>query len=415
MKSILWAFALLNTFGQGVKPLYKEIGIIPTGNNGYEEYLAAADICRSNELRNLRVRAENSRFVSADEDGNPIELSAEQKRINGLTVFEAKQEIVRKFGRVVPLIELGNSKDVRQPREVISSDTLLPELSTFRSISAVMSACVDVAYATGNPKEAGRILQNQLVFSDNIGRTGPVISLLVSFANTALALSTIERHLGRMSLPEIRAVTAALESIQEREPNIKSAIRQEYLYSNNDLWEMLKDPVSYFLPEDDDIATRKVIEQINQLDIAGKNRLGQEVAFLRKKSEESMLNVLDQPLLHWLEIEEPSATADLASRLNELTQPVFSTSYTAAARVNIQLRILRSHMAILDYRWEFGKLPPDLSVLDRNLFIDPLNTEFIYLMNGQSYRLYSKGHKKTGEIEVRYKRSQANVNREVNP
>jgi hypothetical protein len=64
-------------------------------------------------------------------------------------------------------------------------------------------------------------------------------------------------------------------------------------------------------------------------------------------------------------------------------------------------------MLIQDYRWEHRQLPEDLAKLNRpDAVADPFGGgEFQYESRGGSlYRLYSKGNRLTGEIELNYRR-----------
>ncbi len=78
----------------------------------------------------------------------------------------------------------------------------------------------------------------------------------------------------------------------------------------------------------------------------------------------------------------------------------------AILRHRAQLRLLRLHARIIQYRWETGGLPKTLEELKlpKDETADPLSGKpFQYLPKDRTYRLLSLGIPETGEIELRYR------------
>lgn len=77
------------------------------------------------------------------------------------------------------------------------------------------------------------------------------------------------------------------------------------------------------------------------------------------------------------------------------------------ARIRTQLRLLRLHAAVIQFRWRTLRLPSSLDELGQPDWVaDPLSGKpFAYRRIGPSgYYLYSDGSRQTGRIDLRYMR-----------
>ena len=90
----------------------------------------------------------------------------------------------------------------------------------------------------------------------------------------------------------------------------------------------------------------------------------------------------------------------------EALTPVDRHAIIAGLRSRTQLRLLRLHAKVIEYRWEHEQLPESLkAAVSDGTEIDPLSGEaFVFERPGvASYRIYGKGMPGVGEIELRYR------------
>ena len=79
---------------------------------------------------------------------------------------------------------------------------------------------------------------------------------------------------------------------------------------------------------------------------------------------------------------------------------------TRAARERTQLRLLRLASRVVAFRWEHDRLPTTLAdAAPAEEIADPLTGDkFRYTPMGDRFRVFSKGVKATGEIDIKWVR-----------
>lgn len=122
---------------------------------------------------------------------------------------------------------------------------------------------------------------------------------------------------------------------------------------------------------------------------------------------------LQQPEANWSGLDADVSTwarqdADpVVKYFVEVLFPIFDSACMSAARSRTQLRLLNLSARVLEYHWLNNSYPSRLSDLGPDVRLkDPFSGEdFVYEQKAGGFRLYSKGVKWTGEIELRYRRT----------
>ena len=92
--------------------------------------------------------------------------------------------------------------------------------------------------------------------------------------------------------------------------------------------------------------------------------------------------------------------------VNALQGKAIKTQYAnAVAKGRIQLRLLRLHAQVIEYKWQHNKLPTKLEDFAKDhAGFDPIaNEPFHYELKDGSYRIYSMGIPGLGRMELRYR------------
>ena len=168
-----------------------------------------------------------------------------------------------------------------------------------------------------------------------------------------------------------------------------------------------KETLLSFLNDDNSSQRAKsVIAKLQTMSKAEASDLVQDAITEIKTYSQLVIRTMDAPESEWGNVPDLTDASD-ATWLGQQLQPDYRNVLGAYARIRTQLRILRLHSLVQMYRWHWNELPKSLEIItDPKERFDPLSQfEFMFEIKGSGYRIYSKGSKTTGEIELIYRRN----------
>ena len=408
------------------KPLFPEMFPNPTGANGLEEYVLGTDFLRQghfnayNEWFALDDLGEGawtkpiSRFTNdtqAQPDPRYVSLL---NRIIFLDYLQVRQEEERVFGQALNFVRIGNDKAFFLPP--IQADTKFP---TVTDVLGIGKLSIDSSYASlaqGESQNSVNTLGQLLLMSNRLAHRN-YFSTLVSIVNFNRVCTLVNDRLNSYSMDDARLLEqfaslilneppACIEACQREMEHAKQSVGGMILESrkqgSNPSHDKVLDAVSQQLNTLNDTDVAAVIEHVQQA--IGERCLLVLKAFSEPESSWSKSATEDNSKPNT----PPKSIIDVEHIFANGWTPSFATNskpILAILASRTQLRLLRLHARIISYRWEWGRLPSDLNELKLpvNFDFDPLsNQNFVYELSGDHYRLFSRGNRMTGEIELNY-------------
>jgi hypothetical protein len=350
--------------------LFQQVVPQPTGKNGYELLVLAADAFKTSRL-----------YQKAQEPGISLALKRE---------VLADRQVVR----ALKLMHDGLELPIASPRQSISFSTLFPEMAQFRSLARLLALQQYVFLADGRIVDALANARLGLRFSQAV-QTDTLISGLVGVAIGTVCIDPLARHLDQLSAsdcatlyqicqewlaqpnPQSRIITTDWGNTRIGVDELKRKIKEEGVAAaTRDLGD----------PEDLQsalIGLPATPEAVDALFIDVGKRMDDHFAQVLKEMEK----------LPWerkpLSLDESDPAGKLAGALTPAYHHVDEAYTRAAARV----RLLACHCVIHRYRWEYDRLPPSLVALNLGeLALDPFTGQPLqYAVHGTRYSLSSAG------------------------
>lgn len=365
------------------------------GNNGYEDYLAANEMAKQSGVPAI------------------IQLVSERKEAPSyLTLCRRMAEAMR---GPIELIRRGNTKAVFDPRKEITSGTAFPEFAGFKSLAHGISMTAHAQFADGSSAAATDTLLAGMQMADKYGRF-TLISGLVGIASTAIVLRAFDEHQGLLSAKDWAKVEAECTAILNSPNAVVQVFQYEARYTEHMLLKELAqtDDLTELLAVYGEEATaeeRELISNWKRMTPAQRGQLCTRVVGVLRPHYAELQRRLAGPESGW---EMPAAPepGGLEGMIIDTFLPVHQSAADAFARIRTQVRLLRLHAAVRQYWFEHRQLPQSFAKLKyRETARDPLTgSEFVMEPSaGGSYRLYSRGNSRLGEIELTYKRPQAEL------
>ena len=356
-------------------PIFPQLFPQPTHDNGYEEWVLAADLIRNN--------------TAIDEATQPgATLTFKRHVLADRGVVEA-----------LALLHEGLKKPIRSPHENIDETTLLPELALFRKLARLLRTVQYVNFADGRVDAAIDTLRDGLTFAYYI-QTDTLISGLVGLAIDTILLDEFARHFDQLSVFQCeRVLRMAQDFLKAESPAIhlfamEKASEVKMLEARrgdaNALLTFLND---FGISEDPE--TSMQVQQIH-------NHLSTHPADLNAMLNEAQARInaqFDQAILNLrlplaqrkpFVMDKSNAPAALLANLLTTDPQSIIDRYTGD---QAKLRLLALHALIRSYRWEHDTLPPSLNDLHADeLVTDPFTGDkIVYQPEGDRYTLYSAG------------------------
>jgi hypothetical protein len=353
----------------------------PTNNNGYEEWVQAADLIQNNPK------------IAALFDQPDAPLTLKRQVIDDPDVARALQ-----------LVRLGANKPVFSPRTSLDENTLLPELSSFRQLARLLSIEQYVDFADGRVDAAIGSLRVGLAFGYRI-QTDSLISGLVGVAIDSIVLKEFSRHLDQLSIYHCNDVRRIVEDFLDAENPAIHLIALEKSYALKLLDARRSDPNGLLAlmktiggppapDEDPNVATVQAYLTAHPGDANA----------LLDDAHDRVSALYDQTLLNLrlplaqrkpLTIDQNNSPGAALFRVVTIDPQKVLDKYT---RDQSQLRLLGVHVLIHRYRWDHNVLPGSLAELRAANLVHDASTgmEIVYQRDGDRYTLVSQDPAKRG-------------------
>ncbi len=412
---LLTSFIAAVAFGnpQDDGALFQKLFPSPSGKNGYEEYVMAVDYADRNlwntydQWLAYLSRKEQEKKMQSDDDVPPVPPGVSPE----MTDLDVRKIMDEKFSNAIHWISEGNRKGVTSPRREISVDTTFPEYAGFRLLARVDANKAHVEFADGRTSSAVKDLLEGLKFSQNFFGTSR-LSSLVSIGSQTIVFSEFENHLSQLSNGDAMDIDRSCKAMLSQPLALKDLLRMEYQAWINDLDTIFEKPEILFVDDKDKSFVNQIAhispserENIKPLIVSGLDaRMGEE------------MRRFDGPETGWMlrdQSPDPVASkSDLSISnlalivVNALQGKAIKTQYAnAVAKGRIQLRLLRLHAQVIEYKWQHNKLPTKLEDFAKDhAGFDPIaNEPFHYELKDGSYRIYSMGIPGLGRMELRYR------------
>lgn len=344
----------------------------PTNNNGYEEWVRAADLIQN-----------NAKVYALDNDPSPT-LAAKRRVLGYPDVVQA-----------LLLLRTGANKPVYSPRTTMVENTPMSELAGFRRLARLLKFEAYVAFADGRVDAAIGCLRVGLTFGYRV-QTDSLIGGLVGVVIDSIILKEFSQHLDQLSVHQCDDVRRIVEDFLAAESPAAHMLEMEKSY----VLQMLEAHRS---------DTDSLAALFKNLGMEDQHDADNDVAVVRAQlaSHPSALNALiedararvsaryDHALRNWRlpaaqrrpfvpdKTDSPGAAL---CRMLTADPDLILSKYT---RERSQLRVLGVHAAIHRYRWDHNALPNGLAELHIPKLVKDAfaGSEVVYKQDGDHYTL----------------------------
>ncbi len=369
----------------------------PTGANGYEEYMMAADLVSGERFG--RFISFYPALFSEDLIASKADIEAVQARekwqgflnsIGAKNWLDVKRRLHKEYGRALDLVHLGNAKPMVSPRKSVTAGEEFPDLAGLKNLARLSSQSCDVLVADNRSSQAVTFGMDMVTLSMNI-RGMSTLSNLVGVAIQSMSLAAFDANLERFSERDWQTVLAGSEALLAR-GNRLSEVADAEVVARRELYASSL--------EESGADGRKLTPAQRASFMANLDRHLRSWSAVWKQ-------MVAQPESEWKLLSLPPIAPEIDEMVSQLA-PAELQILMANAKATTQLRLLKLHAQVQIYRYQWGKLPATLqeAVPLRKDRIDPFATgEFQYEpLSERGYRLYSKGNKAIGEIDLKFKR-----------
>ncbi|MCW3054315.1 MAG: hypothetical protein JWN14_3485 [Chthonomonadales bacterium] len=351
----------------------------PTNNNGYEEWVQAADLIQNNP----KVES-----LSSDSE---MPLAMKRRLLADPGVERALQ-----------LLRAGLQKPVFSPRTSVDVNTTFPELRAFVPLARLLCVEQYVAFADGRVDKAIETLRTGLTFGYRI-QTDSMRSASIGILTDTLLLTQFSQHLDQLSVYHCEEVRRIVEDFLGAEnPTVHlMALQKSYLLQ---LLESKRSDPNGFLADlktmigenadtsGSSVASLHTYLQSHPGDVnAVLNDAQQRVNALYNQTLLNLRLPVGQrkPLVIGKD-KAPGAVLFQAVTLDP--QRILDRD----SRSQVQLRLLGVHVLIHHYRWDHNTLPGSLAELRAdNLVKDSFSgIQIVYTRDGDHYTLTVQGPEK---------------------
>jgi hypothetical protein len=356
-------------------PLFPRLFPEPTGANGYEEYVRAADLLRDSDL--------NDRAYAASElRGQEGYLTATYR------IYQDSQEILQ-------LVRIGNSKLAVHP-EAASGDFVnrFPEIAQFRGIARLYSLAIYRNFALGDAREGARLLRDQLMFTNGVLGSGTLIHGLVGYAIMLIHLASFQEHASEIPLAEALAMSEDITRLLEGKSWVPRVVSNEAAMSHRFFKEL------HHLPADEQAA---LLETYFGSDEGSQELLTNQMGVLVQEGT-AMVSRSEDELLRIAGLREAERVLALRNAVGNWPPGDAKVSFSELSRLGFvsplpveldlavrgRLRTMRLMAEIIAYRWRVGELPEDLSgpEWEEAAFDPQFQRPFGYARNGEEFEVW---------------------------
>jgi len=396
-----------------VSLLAKVVGV-PTGKNGYEDYLRAADVAGS-DLWGMYEQMMGYRISKLRAMTDP-DVDLTLPPVAPGTTLDSTDLGIRiaandRLGGTFDIVTQGNNKRVYDPRDGYTFETTFPEMARFKMLAKIGVNKAYVEFAEGKSTLAVRDLIEGLRFSRNIFDS-VMIGGLVSIAMQSIFLAEFNRHLGQLSLSDAQLIDRTCQGLIDSPYPVREMLAREYRMTKSSLDQVLDKP-DEFLTEEQNKAVGAALKGLSGPDRAQLKSFVTQALEPRYKSISDKLSgpesgwpVSDMSADPLVSLEDKSVSNLAMLLITELQGKSMEHQYTKAmAKARIQLRLLQLHAKVIEYRWQNSFLPAKIEdFAGPKIARDPFTGDvFHYELKDGNYRLYSTGVPGIGPIELKYR------------
>lgn len=400
----------------------------PTGQNGFEDYVLAGDLLTSPRAELLfnwtphQYADMLAKLQSLKAEGKRPEPSLNKAALDfaaslaNKTQLEIWQLEANEMSKALVYIQIGNMKPIEDPRQELNSETITLGLDGFIRIAQIAKQASFADCADGRFRDAITLLAASFIQTSRSSELSWLIRSLGDGCQSILFEAFDQTRLS-WSLDNAKQVEALCDQFLSLPAPMRTVLQGDYAFVMSVMREALKPGYQWYRAHAGEEWYRQA-GAISKLKGSQRDQFVRSCYGLVKARFDEASRHFSGDESHWIEpIEDnpPSTQSgaspqDLAVRMvADMWKPPFSHDGTTLARQRTQIRILRLHARITQYRWATGHLPKTLAeVATPAELLDPFSkSPFQYELNKTGgYRLYSKGFKgSNGEIELDYKPS----------
>lgn len=340
----------------------------PTGQNGYEEYAAAAEVALSPEFRQF-------------EDYKPAK--------DQTTLLDVWQEQVRRFSAIANLVTQGNSKTVYDPKPRLGSSGS-PELPGFGPVADYFARSAYVSLANGDPQTAERTFEAALQFVYNLDNGTAASGKAAADAANRL-FKALDSDLPKLGVRELDRLGDAVTTLLAQEPsplnNLRAIERADVLAAEHTLRApQTGGPLAL------------AIQSMNgqQREATLRQFLADEDTYLQ-----SVVQTASQPESKWESVELDESNPVIAG-LARSSIAGNSTLLQSSAKLRTKLRLLRALARLYECQWQYNVTPGAITDAVKAAELqDPLSGgPLTYVAQGKIMSVESSGASWTGPIKL---------------
>ncbi|MCW3052850.1 MAG: hypothetical protein JWN14_2020 [Chthonomonadales bacterium] len=356
-------------------PSYPQLFPISTNNNGYEEWVRAADLIQN-----------NAKVQELLDQPSPS-LAMKRRILDDPEVTQALQ-----------LVRAGVNKPVFSPRTSLDENTPLPELAHFRQLARLLAMEQYVAFADGRVDAAINDLRVGLAFGYRI-QTDTLISGLVGVAIHNIVLKEFSQHLDQLSVYHCNEVRRIVEDFLDTENPAVHLLALEKGYALKMLDARRSDPegllallktVGGASNPDEDANVAAVHAYLTNHPGDANALLDEASSRISALYDQALLNLRLPPTQRKpLLIDQAASPGAALFRAVTVDPQQILDKYT---RDQTQLRLLGVHVLIHRYRWDHNNLPDSLSEMRAPNLVKDVSSgaEVVYQREGDRYLLNSQ-------------------------
>ncbi len=237
----------------------------PTADNGYVEYLAAADMLRSRQFQDFKA-------WDASLPTNAAHLSAPEGLNDNASPLARRRYELQTFGKALKLIAAGNGKPTSR-----GTLAMFVESEAFRDLTNLGVEAAYVAYSRGDWASGTTQLLDVLTFGDNVARECMAGQKLgSSIMNTAFI--ALDARKAQWSVIDCDRISKRVEKVLSHPFALAVAIKSEQGYATARTVAFLKDGSFPDSNEMDTPLDREMVKQLKAMNSADREQLRQ--AFL---------------------------------------------------------------------------------------------------------------------------------------
>lgn len=374
--------------------LFGQVVPTPTGKNGFEEYLRAAERVDDAPFR---------QWLAFDAPVMGSRISPPAGLRGDSSVLERSRWVLNRYGNVLELLRQGNAKPVFEPRSEIKIETRFPEYRSMRALARAMVVASYAEFAAGQTAQGTDRLLQSLIMGQNVASLGMPAAHGNGMVQSRAVFDAFDARLGQISLEDCRKVERTANDLLQRPPTTAKIFEEGGAWVRRTLAVVLADPR----------LAKEAIEPplgdaIASLSSADLKRFQQAVDRNISDRYDPLVRNFRQLESEWVFPGETQNVFRKGGDVEDMARAFvdeFGASYrgtvviSAAART--QLRLLRLHAQIRAFRWEHDRWPARLEDISAEV-IDPLSgIRFDYKVNEIGYTLSSRGRPETGPIMLR--------------